>query len=136
MKHLRETEKNVLFLNGGDHFQGTFWYTIKKSEVVAEFVNLMHHDVMALGNHEFDDGTGELKSFIDKVTTANANLSILSCNLLVDPQSPLYGKVSSSTIRVVDGVQIAIIGKFYLFWYTNQFINLVLLSCRLHHAGH
>lgn len=110
MKHLRETEKNLLFLNAGDHFQGTFWYTIKKSEVVAEFVSLMNHDVMALGNHEFDDGTEELRSFIDKVTTTNSNLSILCCNLDIDPRSPLYNKVKNSTVRIIEGVPIGIIG--------------------------
>ena len=45
---------NILFLNAGDHFQGTFWYTILKSQVVAEFVSLMKHDVMAIGKHALD----------------------------------------------------------------------------------
>ena len=53
MKRIRGEKKqdnanNVIFLNAGDHFQGTFWYTIKKSEVVSEFVSMMDHDVMGI----------------------------------------------------------------------------------------
>lgn len=118
MKHLRTiAEKDgghILFLNAGDHFQGTFWYSILKSQVVAEFVSLMKHDVMALGNHEFDDGPEELNSFVDKVST-DPNLSILSCNIIVNPSSPLAGKVHNSTIRTIAGIPVAIIGKGYLY---------------------
>lgn len=112
MKQLRKTIPNVLFLNAGDHFQGTFWYTMLKSEVVAELVGLMRHDTMALGNHEFDDGNDELRKFINliKQNEAARNMSILSCNLIVDNDPLLNGMIDKSTVRVVGNVKVAIIG--------------------------
>lgn len=74
----------------------------------------MKHDVMAIGNHEFDDGGTELSSFIDKVTYTDSNLNILSANLNISKESPLYGKVQKSTIKHVDGIPIAIIGNVYI----------------------
>lgn len=117
MKHLREVSEreggNLLFLNAGDHFQGTFWYTILKSEVVAQFVSLMEHDVMAIGNHEFDDGPEELVSFIRKVKLSDRRrMSILSCNIVVNNGSePLAGLIEPSTVKTIGGLPVAIIGK-------------------------
>lgn len=116
MKHLREVSEreggNLLFLNAGDHFQGTFWYTILKSEVVAQFVSLMEHDVMAIGNHEFDDGPEELVSFIRKVKLSDRRrMSILSCNIVVNNGSePLAGLIEPSTVKTIGGLPVAIIG--------------------------
>lgn len=82
----------------------------------------MEHDVMAIGNHEFDDGPEELIKFIDKVKT-NPRLSILSCNIVVNESSQLAGKIEKSTVRVIDGVPVAIIGiQFY-----NYYVNKILI---------
>ncbi len=48
--------QNVLFLSAGDNFQGSLFYTTYKGQAELEFLNQMKPDVMALGNHEFDDG--------------------------------------------------------------------------------
>lgn len=112
MKHLRKTIPNVLFLNAGDHFQGTFWYSMLKSGVVAQLVGLMGHDTMALGNHEFDDGSEELRKFILQIRQHDTarNMSIVSCNLNVEHDPLLNGLIDRSTVRVVDNVKVAIIG--------------------------
>ena len=34
--------KNVVFVNSGDFYQGTMWYTSFKWEVVAEFANMLN----------------------------------------------------------------------------------------------
>lgn len=133
MKKYRETIPNLLFLNGGDHFQGTFWYTLFKSEIVAGMVSLMNHDVMALGNHEFDDGPTELKSFIEQLKNKmHSNMSILSCNIQVANNSELSGLVDKSTIRTVSGRKIAIIGKLNLA--TTMISILKRFDCRLHNS--
>ncbi len=46
VKNIRSKERNVLFLNGGDFFQGNAWYTIFKWKVVAKFANLLDFDAM------------------------------------------------------------------------------------------
>ncbi|MDA4637222.1 hypothetical protein NZA98_40130, partial [Escherichia coli] len=58
---------NVIVLNAGDEFQGSLFYTTYKGDDTAEFMNGIGYDVMALGNHEFDDGVDTLAKFLGKV---------------------------------------------------------------------
>jgi len=53
--NFRSRHSNLLLLDGGDHFQGTVWYTIAKWHPVKDMVNQFHYDAMSFGNHEFDD---------------------------------------------------------------------------------
>ncbi|XP_054157632.1 5'-nucleotidase-like [Oppia nitens] len=101
---------NVLFLNGGDHFQGTVWYTIKKWQVVAQFVKLFKHDAMALGNHEFDDGVAGLLPFVKNVTNDENDkpLPIVCANIVTSGELRQLVKPSIVVERV--GKKIAIIG--------------------------
>ena len=64
--------KNVLTLDAGDQFQGSLFYTTYKSAPIADFMNGIGFDAMAIGNHEFDDGPEELAKFIDAKTDAEA----------------------------------------------------------------
>ncbi len=57
---------NVLVMDAGDQFQGSLFYTTYKGDLVAELVAALKPDVMALGNHEFDDGPEGLVGFLDK----------------------------------------------------------------------
>ena len=43
---LKSKHDNVLFVNGGDFYQGTIWYTKFKWEVVAKFGNLLDFTAM------------------------------------------------------------------------------------------
>nr|XP_027198581.1 protein 5NUC-like isoform X2 [Dermatophagoides pteronyssinus] len=99
--------ENVLFLNAGDHFQGTSWYTLLKSKVVADFVHLMKHDVMTLGNHEFDDGPEELQKFVNLM---NGTLPIVCCNVDFDKSLELHKIIQKSIVMKVNNVDVAIIG--------------------------
>jgi 5'-nucleotidase len=95
-----------LFLNAGDHYQGTVWYTFQKWKVVAKFVKLMRHDAMALGNHEFDDGVDGLVPFIRNKT----DLPILACNIDVSNEPKLKNLIKPSIIKKFEGRKVAIIG--------------------------
>ncbi|KAH7640432.1 5nuc-like protein [Dermatophagoides farinae] len=99
---------NVLFLNAGDHFQGTSWYTLLKSKVVADFVKLMKHDVMTLGNHEFDDGPEELKKFLNLM---NGSLPIVCCNVDFDQSLGIHSSMVEKSIVInIKNTKVAIIG--------------------------
>jgi 5'-nucleotidase len=53
----RAVNKNVLFLDAGDQFQGTLFYTFFKGEKISYMMNnILKYDLMTIGNHEFDDG--------------------------------------------------------------------------------
>ena len=97
--------QNVVFLNAGDNFQGSLFYTTYKGAVEAEFLNLMKTDVMTVGNHEFDDGEDGLATFLDKV-----EFPVLGSNVLAGYSSKLGDKVKPYTILDVGGQKIAVIG--------------------------
>lgn len=41
---LLKEKPNAVLLNAGDSFQGTFWYTLLKWNIIQEFMNLLPHD--------------------------------------------------------------------------------------------
>ena len=43
-------------------------------ENIEQFSNLLNYTVMALGNHDFDDGTAGLQPFVDQVISTGLNL--------------------------------------------------------------
>ena len=95
----------VLFLNAGDFYQGTIWYSLFKHQAVTEFVNLMGIDVMTFGNHEFDDGVAGLVPFIDGST-----VPIICANIDFSNEPLMNGKINKSMVIERDGIKIGIIG--------------------------
>ena len=77
----KKTKPNVLWLNGGDFFQGTIWYTQFKWRVVSQFNNLLEFDAITLGNHEFDDSLAGVVPFLKNqtcpVVVSNLNTSLV-----------------------------------------------------------
>lgn len=85
----------MLYLDGGDLFQGSLEGNLSKGEAVVKFMNLLPLDAAAIGNHELDygstapgrvrvlpgeDGLGNLKERVSE-----ASYSWLSSNFIVDP---------------------------------------------------
>lgn len=48
VKELMNThsDKNVVYLNAGDNFQGTLWYNIGRWQVTSEFLNMLPADAI------------------------------------------------------------------------------------------
>ncbi|KAH7967549.1 hypothetical protein HPB49_025660 [Dermacentor silvarum] len=80
VNELKKTYPNTIFVNAGDFFQGTAWYTVLKSALVSEVMVAMGYDYACLGNHEFDNGPSELAPFLQKVSRSPLNV-ILDINL-------------------------------------------------------
>ena len=59
--------RNVVLLDAGDEFQGSLFYSTYKGAAAAEFMNKIGFEVMAVGNHEYDDRPDGLAGFLDKV---------------------------------------------------------------------
>jgi len=108
INELRDTLKaageNVIVLDAGDQFQGSLMYTTYKGEVEAEMMEAIGFDVMAVGNHEFDDGPEKLAEFADKVS-----FPIISGNLDLSRSNVLAGKVSNHVVLEVGGEKIGIV---------------------------
>lgn len=52
--------RNVLLLHGGDFSQGTSYFSELKGDLEVDLLNALSYDVVALGNHEFDNGIQEI----------------------------------------------------------------------------
>ena len=96
--------QNVVVLDAGDPFQGSLFYTTYKGAAEAEFMEQMGYDVMAVGNHEFDDGPAGLAGFVDAVS-----FPVISGNLDVSGETTLAGKVDDHVILEVGGKKIGVI---------------------------
>jgi len=96
IQRVREKDPEALLLNAGDYYQGTMWYTFFKYRPVIQ-----NYTVMALGNHDFDDGTSGLQPFVNQV-----NYPVLAANV---QSSQLVG-VEASTVVNVKGRKVGIIG--------------------------
>src|SRR5690606_19584639 len=98
-------DQNVIFLNAGDNFQGSLFFTTYHGAAEAEFLNIVKPDAMTIGNHEFDEGEDSLKAFFDK-----AEFPIISANVRPDMQSKLADLVKPSVVLEVGGEKIGIVG--------------------------
>lgn len=95
---------NLLVLDAGDEFQGSLYYSTFKSGPVAEFMNGIGFDAMAIGNHEFDDGPAELDKLIGAV-----KFPIISGNTIAAKGSLLDGKYKGYVIKEIGGQKVAIV---------------------------
>lgn len=46
VKKLQKSRTNPIFLNAGDNFSGSIWYTVGRWSVISYFLNLLPADVM------------------------------------------------------------------------------------------
>ena len=98
------TGKNVLTLDAGDQFQGSLFYTTYKSAPIADFMNGIGFDAMAIGNHEFDDGPEELAKFIDAL-----KFPMISGNTLAGLNSPVADKFKPYIVKEFGEEKVAIV---------------------------
>jgi len=107
---LKAQYDNVIFVNAGDFYQGTVFYTTFKWKVVAQFAKMLDFTAMSLGNHEFDDGIAGLLPFLKNTSTT---FPMISSNI-DDSQLPVEQKltdyIKKSTIATINGKKIGIIG--------------------------
>ncbi|GAB7360853.1 hypothetical protein MBLNU230_g0839t1 [Neophaeotheca triangularis] len=99
---MRPMHEDSLFLNAGDEFQGTLFYSYYGGEKIAETINQLGFDALTLGNHEFDGGDEELAEFV-----ANLTFPVLACNIQTD------NEILNSTIEayhIYEEYDLAVIG--------------------------
>ncbi|KAK4873923.1 hypothetical protein RN001_013283 [Aquatica leii] len=96
----------VLYLNAGDTYTGTSWFSVHKWKIAADFLNLLHPDVASLGNHEFDYHP---KGIIPLLKAIRFPMVAANVDFTTDP---LYQStnVTKSHVLKVQGKKIGIIG--------------------------
>ncbi|MEM1004635.1 MAG: bifunctional metallophosphatase/5'-nucleotidase [Pseudomonadota bacterium] len=97
-------EQNLLLLDAGDPFQGSLFYTTYKGAAEAEFMELIGYDVMAVGNHEFDDGPEGLAAFVDAVS-----FPVISGNLDLSSSAQLKDRIEDHVVLEIGGNRIGIV---------------------------
>ncbi|XP_065311549.1 protein 5NUC-like isoform X2 [Dermacentor albipictus] len=109
VRKLKNAARNVLFVNAGDFYQGTLWYSILKHKIVSAAMSQMSYDVVCLGNHEFDDGPEGLAPFLRKMK--EAKIRVLGTNLDTSAE-PSFRHISlpRSTVYNIEGRQVAFLG--------------------------
>ncbi|XP_043470032.1 apyrase-like [Leptopilina heterotoma] len=104
-KKLLNERPNGIFLNAGDMYQGTIWYNLFKWNVTVEFMNMLPHDAMTIGNHDFDNGIAGLVPFLKHI-----NSPVVVANLDITEEPTLKGLFTNSTIIEKSGRKIGVIG--------------------------
>lgn len=101
---VKKQNKNVLLLDSGDYFQGSIYYRIDYGKRIAKLLPEIKYDAIALGNHEFDNGTTVLKHNIK-----NSKTQFLSANVHFKDRY-LKKAVKPYIIKEFDGEKFLIIG--------------------------
>ena len=99
----REHCSDCILLNAGDLAQGSPVSTIFHGEPVFEIANLFGFDAATLGNHDFDYGWMQTRSFIQ-----GAKYPIVSANM-VGAEGQLFTPKPYVILRV-NGLRVAVIG--------------------------
>ena len=102
---VRSEAENVLFLDAGDQFQGTLYYSFFKLEAITPFVDDPVYDAMTLGNHEFDDGPELLGAFLDEI-----DFPMVSSNVDVSGELLLAGKLTPYLTFEFAGEKVGLVG--------------------------
>ncbi len=105
INQVRAARPNTLLLSAGDTFIGTLFYVLHHGTDSAELMNAMKYDAMTLGNHEFDEGDGNLALFIEKLT-----FPVLAANADFDSSSSLREKTVPFVILQKGAEKIGVIG--------------------------
>jgi 5'-nucleotidase len=96
--------QNFVLLDAGDQFQGSLFYTQYRSEIIAEFANDLGIEVMAVGNHEFDDGPEELAKLLEAV-----EFPVISGNTNVENEPVLAGKLEGTHVLEIGGEKVGFV---------------------------
>ncbi|MBQ4326305.1 MAG: bifunctional metallophosphatase/5'-nucleotidase [Mailhella sp.] len=106
VKSIKAGKDNVIFVDAGDQFQGTLFFSVNKSPMLAEINDHMPWDAMTLGNHEFDDGCLALAKFLER-----SKVPALAANLAPEKGCPLLkADYAPHLIKEIRGEKVGIIG--------------------------
>jgi 5''-nucleotidase/2'',3''-cyclic phosphodiesterase and related esterases len=104
VEKVRQENSNLLLLDAGDMFQGTPYFNYFKGNLIVEIMSQMGYDAGTIGNHEFDNGLGDILSAIKK-----ANFPLISSNYDFS-ETILAGLVKDHLVIKKGDVKIGIYG--------------------------
>lgn len=104
VERYRAENPNMLLLDAGDMFQGTPYFNYFKGDLIVKVMTKMGYDAGTIGNHEFDNGLGDMKSAFQL-----AGFPIISSNYNFS-DTLLAGSTKDHHILNKGGIKIGIYG--------------------------
>lgn len=104
IKKMRDTEPELLLFDSGDFSQGTPYFNFFRDEVILRLMSEMGYNAATVGNHEFDNGVGELAKGL-----RFANFPVISSNYDFS-KTPLNSLVKKNLIIERKGIRVGIYG--------------------------
>lgn len=103
----RASNPNTLFVSAGDSVGGSAYVSsILQDRPTIEALNAMRLDVSALGNHELDQGLGDLENRI----LPASDFPVLAANVSGSAPLTAEGGGRGAFIKEVDGVRVGFVG--------------------------
>lgn len=104
IKKIRSTEPNVLLLDAGDIYQGTYYFNKYGGELELKLMSEMGYDASAIGNHDFDNG---IDGIVSKLPFAKFPLLCANYDF---SNTELKGKTEAFKIFNRGGLKIGVFG--------------------------
>jgi 5'-nucleotidase len=104
IKKIRATEPNVLLLDAGDIYQGTYYFNKYGGELELKLMSEMGYDASAIGNHDFDNG---IDGLVSKLPFAKFPLLCANYDF---SNTDLKGKTEPFKIFTRGGIKIGVFG--------------------------
>ncbi len=104
-KLMYQSEDNVVVLSSGDMWQGSSESNLTKGNLTTEWMNYIGFEGMAIGNHEYDWGSGAIEN-----NSKIADFPLLAINIYAKNDNQRVDYCKSSVLIERDGVKIGIIG--------------------------
>lgn len=102
---VRQENPDAIFLDAGDVFQGSLYWTLHKDAVPAAMLDRMGYQAVIPGNHEFDAGCGPFLDLVQALKTP-----VIAANLSFSPPLPGSDRVRPWVVVERNGRKIGIIG--------------------------
>ncbi len=96
---------HFLLVDSGDIFQGTPIGTLSKGRAVIDFMNQAGYDLLALGNHDFDEGKENCMALVER-----ARFPVLAANLVDEATGKTVSWVESWIIKDYGDLRVGVIG--------------------------
>ncbi len=96
---------HTVLLDAGDRFSGTVFYTLRKSQDIIRLMNDWQYDALTLGNHDFDDGIGEIEKMMKQFQAP-----VICSNAVFPKTTPLAQLIKPAVILEKGNRKIGVIG--------------------------
>lgn len=105
IKDYKTKNPNTVVVSGGDIYQGSAVSNLTNGKVMSEFLKAIGVTASAIGNHEYDWGTGNFATW-----SSEGGFPFLACNIYDKATNQPVSYAKPYLVKTVNGVKIGFIG--------------------------